>query len=105
MEGVWNHINIRNSKVSMQKGLFQKDIYIFSEKPIREVLLNAVAHRNYNKVSASLFIKFLTESFIIERLRDFLPGITPENVLNKQKWRDRCIAEIFEKADLVERSG
>ena len=66
VEDVWNYINIRNSKVSMQKGLFQKDIYIFSEKPIRETLLNAVAHRNYNKVSASIFIKFSPESFIIE---------------------------------------
>jgi ATP-dependent DNA helicase RecG len=105
MEDVWNHINIRNSKVSMQKGLFQKDIYIFSEKPIREALLNAVAHRNYNKVSASIFIKFLPESFMIESPGGFLPGITPENVLNKQEWRNRCIAETFEKAGLVERSG
>ncbi|MDR3256299.1 MAG: putative DNA binding domain-containing protein [Endomicrobium sp.] len=105
MENVWNTINIRNSKVSIQEGLFQKDIYIFSEKPIREALLNAVTHRDYKKASASIFIKFSPESFEIESPGGFLSGITPENVLNKQEWRNRCIAEAFEKAGLIERSG
>jgi hypothetical protein len=34
-----------------------------------------------------------------------LPGITPDNVLYKKEWRNRRIAETFEKAGLVERSG
>jgi ATP-dependent DNA helicase RecG len=42
MEEIWKNINIRNSKISIQEGLTQKDIYIFSEKPIREAILNAV---------------------------------------------------------------
>lgn len=35
----------------------------------------------------------------------FMPGITSENVLDKQAWRNRRIAETFQKARLVERSG
>ena len=34
-----------------------------------------------------------------------MPGITPDNVLYKKEWRNRRIAETFEKAGLVERFG
>jgi ATP-dependent DNA helicase RecG len=86
MEEIWRNINVRNSIISIQEGLFQRDIYIFSEKPIREAILNAVTHRNYKINYNSIFIKFSPKSFIIKSPGGFLPDITPENVLNKQAW-------------------
>lgn len=35
----------------------------------------------------------------------FLPGITPENVIDQKKWRNRRLVETLEKVGLVERSG
>jgi len=35
----------------------------------------------------------------------FLSGITPENIYKKSAWRNRRLAETFEKVGLVERSG
>ena len=102
---VWKTINARNLRMPFQEGLFQREVYSFNEKTIREALLNAVAHRDYTINNQSIFIKASPEAFEIESPGGFLPGITPENVLYKKEWRNRRIAETFEKAGLVERSG
>ncbi|KFO68046.1 hypothetical protein ER57_06720 [Smithella sp. SCADC] len=102
---IWSNINARNLRIPFQEGLFQREIFAYSEKPIREAVLNAVAHRDYNISTQSIFITASPENFTIESPGGFLPGITPENVLYKREWRNRCIAETLEKAGLVERSG
>jgi len=102
---IWETINARNIRIPFQQGFFQREIYAFSEKPVREAILNAVAHRDYTFRNQSVFIKASPESFIIESPGGFPPGITIENILHKKSWRNRSIAETFEKAGLVERSG
>ncbi len=102
---IWSFINARNLRIPFQEGLFQREIFAFSEKPIREALLNAVTHRDYTIGTRSIFINASPLEFVVESPGGFLPGITPENVLYKRAWRNRCIAETFEKAGLVERSG
>ncbi|MBE7444099.1 MAG: hypothetical protein HS132_02140 [Planctomycetia bacterium] len=52
-----------------------------------------------------MFIKASPEEFIIESPGGFPSGITIENILYKTSWRNRSIAETFEKAGLAERSG
>jgi ATP-dependent DNA helicase RecG len=102
---IWETINARNIRIPFQEGFFQREVYAFSEKPVREAVLNAVAHRDYTIQSQSIFIKASPEEFVIESPGGFPPGITIENILHKNYWRNRCIAETFEKAGLVERSG
>ena len=102
---IWETINARNIRIPFQEGLFQREVYAFSEKPVREAVLNAVAHRDYTIRNQSVFIKASPEAFIIESPGGLPPGITIENILHKRYWRNRCIAETFEKAGLVERSG
>lgn len=104
-DDVWKSINARNLRIPFQEGLFQREVYAFSEKPVREALLNAVAHRNYSISSQSIFIKASPEEFVIESPGGFPPGITLDNILYTTCWRNRRIAETFEKAGLVERSG
>jgi len=36
---IWETINARNIRIPFQEGLFQREIYAFSEKPVREALL------------------------------------------------------------------
>lgn len=102
---IWETINARNVRTPFQEGLFQREIFAFSEKPVREAVLNAVAHRDYTIQSQSIFIKASPEEFVIESPGGFPPGITIENILHKRHWRNRSIAETFEKAGFVERSG
>ncbi len=104
-EDIWKTINDRNIRIPFQEGLIQREVLAFSEKPIREAILNAVAHRDYSIKGGSIFIKASSENFRIESPGGFPDGVTQENILHKTFWRNRVIAEVFEKANLVERSG
>jgi ATP-dependent DNA helicase RecG len=93
-------INARNSRMPFQQGFIQREIYAFDEKSIREAVRNAVAHRDYTFKGQSIFIKASSDFFVITSPGGLPPGITPENILYKSYWRNRRIAEVFEKAGL-----
>jgi ATP-dependent DNA helicase RecG len=102
---VWQTINIRNLRIPFQEGFIQREIFAFDEKSIREAILNAVTHRNYEIIGKSIFIKASPSGFTIESPGGLMSGVTIENILFKNAWRNRLLAETFEKAGLVERSG
>jgi len=101
---LWDQINLRNDVEHIQEGLFIRDIPNFNEEVIREALLNAVCHRDYNKQN-SVFIRQYPKLLEIESPGGFPAGITLENIIYKQYPRNRRIAEVFQKCGLVERSG
>ena len=102
---IWDTIHVRNLMTPLQARFVIKQILAFSEKPIREAILNAVAHRDYMAHGRSIFIRLSPEAFEIESPGGFPEGITPENVLKESFWRNRMIAETFQQVGLVERSG
>ena len=46
-DDLWNTVNLRNDLQHYQDGLFMVDVSTFSERPIRESVLNVVSHRDY----------------------------------------------------------
>jgi ATP-dependent DNA helicase RecG len=103
-DALWQKINLRNDRQSYQDGLFRYDIPTFDEAPIREALLNAVAHRDY-RLGGSVFIRQFARRLEIVSPGGFPPGITPENILDQQNPRNRRLAEALTRAGLIERSG
>jgi len=101
---LWDVINLRNDKQFYQEGLFVFDILTFNERVIREALLNAVSHRNY-QLGGSIFIRQYRNRLEIDSPGGFPLGITTENILNRQHARNRTIAKIFALCGLVERAG
>jgi ATP-dependent DNA helicase RecG len=101
---IWELINTRNTKQSYQDGLYVFDIITFNERVIREALLNAVSHRNY-QIEGSIFVRQFPDKLIIDSPGGFPAGITTENLLDRQRPRNRRIAEIFALCGLVERAG
>lgn len=101
---LWTTISLRNSLHSYQSGLVRRDIPAFREEVVREALLNAVCHRDYRRTE-SVFIRQGPDTIEVESPGGLPPGVNVENILFKSSWRNRRIAEAFEKAGLVERSG
>ena len=101
---VWELINLRNDKQHYQEGLFVFDIPTFNERVVREALLNAVSHRNY-QLAGSIFVRQYRDRLVIESPGGFPPGVTPENILYRQSPRNKRIAEMLALCGLVERSG
>jgi len=102
---IWETVSARNIRFPFQEGFVQRDIWAFDEKSIREAILNAVTHREYRDMNRSIFIKASPEAFIIESPGGFLSPVNQDNILTSTAWRNRRLAEVFEKAGLVERSG
>jgi ATP-dependent DNA helicase RecG len=101
---LWELINLRNDKQDFQDGLFVTPISTFNERPIREAVLNAISHRNY-QLGGSIFIRQYPRRLEIDSPGGFPTGITPDNFLDRQNPRNRRIAEILTRCGLVERSG
>lgn len=103
-DALWQKINLRNDRQSYQDGLFRYDIPTFDETPVREALLNAVAHRDYRR-GGSVFLRQYARRLEIVSPGGFPPGISPENVLDQQNPRNRRLAEALARCGLIERSG
>ena len=101
---LWDLINLRNDIQHFQSGLFVLDIPTFSERVVREAVLNAVSHRDY-QLGGSVFIRQHPRRLALESPGGFPVGITEQNILDRQLPRNRRIADIFAKCGLVERSG
>ena len=101
---IWELVNLRNDKQFYRDGLFVLDIYTFNEDVIREALLNAVSHRDY-QLAGSVFVRQYRERLVMESPGGFPYGITVDNILDRQSPRNLLIAQIFGLCGLVERSG
>lgn len=103
---IWQTINARNLRTPYQEGFVQQEVLAFDEKSCREAVNNAVAHRDYSIGGRSIIIRASPDAFTVISPGGFPKDITPENVLEAPPhWRNRLIAEAFERTNLVERSG
>ena len=101
---LWELVNLRNDTQHYQEGFFVFDVPTFNESAVREAILNAVSHRNY-QLAGSVFIRQYPDSLLIESPGGLPNGITFDNILDRQVPRNRRIAEILSHCGLVERSG
>ena len=101
---LWDLINLRNEKQHYQEGFVLYDIPTFNERVVREAILNAVSHRNY-QMAGSIFIRQHPNKLKIESPGGFPNGINLDNILDRQSPGNRLIAQILGLCGLVERSG
>ncbi len=105
-DDIWQTIHARNLRTPYQEGFIQQEVLAFDEKSCREAVNNAVAHRDYSISGRSIFIYASPQSFSVVSPGGFPQHITPENILKATPhWRNRLIAEAFERTKLVEKSG
>lgn len=86
-------------------GLERKDIPVYPYFAIRELIVNAVAHRDYSLYGSRILV-----SMFKDRVEFFSPGplpkgITPKNIVNAQFSRNPIIARVFHDVDYIEEYG
>lgn len=101
---IWELVNLRNDEQHYRDGFYKHPILTFNEDVVREAVLNAVSHRDY-QLGGSIFVRQYQSRLVVESPGGFPRGITVENILNRQNARNRLIADIFRLCGLVERSG
>jgi ATP-dependent DNA helicase RecG len=103
-DALWTAINLRNETQHYEHGLFVFDVPTFAERSVREAVLNAVSHRDY-QLAGSVFVRQYPRRLVVESPGGLPVGIDLTNILDRQSPRNRRIADIFAKCGLVERSG
>ena len=103
-DDLWQAVNKRNDAQPFQDGLFVWEIPTFNEAVIREAIHNAISHRDY-RAHSSVFVRQFPAKMEIVSPGGFPPGVTAENIIWKQSWRNRRLAEAMAKCRLVERGG
>jgi ATP-dependent DNA helicase RecG len=103
-DALWAKNNLRNDRQSYQDDFFRMDLPTFDEIPVREAVLNAVAHRDY-RLGGSTFVRQYPKRLEVVSPGGLPAGITPENIVDQQNPRNRRLAEALAKCGLIERSG
>jgi len=104
VDGIWELVNLRNDNQHYPDGFALLPVPTFRELVVREALLNAVSHRNY-QLGGSVFVRQYNNRLVIESPGGFPFGVTVDNVLDRQNARNFLISDIFRVCGLVERSG
>lgn len=94
-----------NPESELTLGLQKLRIPAYHLDVVREAVLNAVTHRDYSD-PGKVLIRQLADELVITSPGGFMPGITPENILQHEpKSRNNALANAFLKLGLVESSG
>ncbi len=93
-----------NEFVEISDGMFRKNIYNYSPEIIRELIANALAHRNYS-MRGDIFINLYHDRLEIHSPGLLPLGVTPENILTKSIQRNPLLSKLFYDLKLMEKEG
>jgi ATP-dependent DNA helicase RecG len=86
-------------------GLFRKQVRHYPQEVIRELLINAFAHKSY-LISADIFIQVYPDRMTITSPGSLPLGITKDNILqHTPQRRNPHFIKIFQDLDLMEGEG
>ncbi len=93
-----------NEFVEVSEGVFRRNIYNYEPDVIRELLVNAFAHRNYS-MRGDIFINLFTDRIEIHSPGLLPLGVTPNNILTKSVQRNHLLSKLFYDMKLMEKEG
>lgn len=94
-----------NPEEELDIGLFKLRIPRFPLEGVREGVLNALTHRDYQN-PGEVLVRHAAHELVITSPGGFMDGITPENILRHEAVpRNRTLANALVKLRLVESSG
>ncbi|SHM73201.1 helix-turn-helix domain-containing protein [Fibrobacter sp. UWB7] len=100
-EFIYRHTNVG----AQIKGLYRKDVYDYPPEAVRELLANAVMHRNYMD-SSCIQISVFDDRIEFQNPGGIFGDLSLEKVLaGYSSVRNTQIADIFQKMNIVEKWG
>ena len=104
LESVIQDIPDWQESFEISEGVFRKNIPHFEIEVIRELVANALVHRNY-AMQGDIFINLYPDHLEIHSPGRLPLGVTPENILHKSVRRNEHLAKLFYDLRLMEREG
>lgn len=85
-------------------GLFRKNIRQYAKEVIRELLINAIAHKKFT-ISGDIFIEVYPDRFTITSPGGFPIGISKDNILHERQRRNPHLINLLSVLKLMEGEG
>jgi len=105
MEDAYEFISLSNKVRSDFEGLRRVDAHDYPSYAIREALLNAVVHRDYD-FSGSIIVNIYDDRMEFVSLGGLVKGITLTDILGGvSQSRNSVIADVFYRLELIESYG
>ena len=105
LNDAYSYLDMRNQTKATFKGLYRIDARDYSDKAIREALLNAIEHRDYS-FSAPTLISVFSDRMEFVSYGGLAGGVQMEDVLNGLSvCRNQKLAGVFYRLQLVEAYG
>lgn len=105
MDEAYEYVNLSNNQNSTFDGLKRIDHPDYPQEAIREALLNAVIHRDYD-YSGSIIINVYEDRIEFVSIGGLVKGITVIDIMNGvSQPRNSIIADIFYRLELIESYG
>ncbi|WP_159519760.1 RNA-binding domain-containing protein [Sunxiuqinia indica] len=99
---VLNHVNLK----AEIEGLYRKETYEIPEVALREVLVNAVIHRDYVKQGRDIKVGVYDDIVNVVSPGSLPHNITIEDIFNgRSETRNRVLANTFKELGLIEQWG
>lgn len=92
-------------KIPKLQGIRREEISSYDQVILREVITNAVVHRDYQQLHQPVKIAMFSDRIEVENPGGLLPGLTTFNLLHKRAWRNENIATLMSKVGLGEMDG
>jgi ATP-dependent DNA helicase RecG len=91
-------------QAEIDAGLLRLSIPLVPREAVREVVANALVHRDYTRLGP-VQVQLTDESLTVSNPGGFPEGITLGNFLRESRPRSPLLADAFARAGLVERTG
>lgn len=88
----------------LPKGMFRDQVRHYPEKVIRELLINAFAHKSYT-ISGDIFIEVYENRLEITNPGGLPTGVTKSNILHQRRRRNPHLINVFHDLNLMEGEG
>lgn len=88
----------------LPQGMFRRQVPHYDTRLVRELLINAVAHKSYT-ISADIFIQVYTDRVEISSPGGLPSGVTAQNILHAKNRRNPYLINVLHDLDLMEGEG
>lgn len=105
LEEAFNYLQLSNQNKSIIDGLARQDYWDYPKEALREALLNAIIHRDYN-YSGSIIININSHCIEFISIGGLFSGITPDDIRNGISLsRNGKLASVFHRLHFIESYG
>ena len=104
IDEIWADIPEWKESTEISEGMYRRNIPAYSEKVVRELLGNALVHRQYT-MRGDVFVNIYLDRIEVTNPGRLPLGVTPQNILHTTKKRNEHLANLFYALHLMEREG